>query len=160
MNGASVPCMQRRPASDWCHGPKDCFGVESGAEAIITDYSPTNQKIMSLETLARSIHDPHTQNVSPIEYEESIKKVLALDWDRMLPGHPYAGGRLGTKKDAQDQFEYLQDLSVEVKKVASTKCIDTAMKESKLPKYEKWANYEQYLPGNIERYCYWWTQSY
>ncbi len=29
-----------------------------------------------------------------------------------------------------------------------------------MPKYEKWGNYEQYLPMNIERYCYWWTQGY
>ena len=34
------------------------------------------------------------------------------------------------------------------------------MKEIKLPKYEKWTNYEEWLPGNIERYCYWWTQAY
>ena len=99
-------------------------------------------------------------NASPIELEDSIKKVLALDWDRMLPCHPNAGGRLGTKKDAQDHLEFLQELSAEVKKVASTKCIDAAMKEIRLPKYEKWGNYEQYLPGNIERYCYWWTQAY
>ena len=99
-------------------------------------------------------------NVSPVEYEESIKKVIALDWDRMIPGHPNAGGRLGTKKDAQDHLNYLQELSAEVKKVAPAKCTDAAMKEIKLPKYEKWANYEQHLPSNIQRYCYWWTQSY
>jgi len=99
-------------------------------------------------------------NVSPVEFEDSIKNVLALDWDRMIPGHPYAGGRLGTKKDVQDHLNFLQELSAEVKAVAPTKCTDAAMKEIKLPKYEKWSNYEQYLPGNIQRYCYWWTQSY
>ncbi len=99
-------------------------------------------------------------NASPVEFEESIKKVIDLDWDRMLPGHPYAGGRLGTKQDARDHLAFLQELSAEVKKVAPQKCTDTAMKEIKLPKYEKWANYEQFLPGNIERYCYWWTQAY
>jgi glyoxylase-like metal-dependent hydrolase (beta-lactamase superfamily II) len=98
-------------------------------------------------------------NASPVEYEDSIKKVIALDWDRMIPGHP-SGGRLGTKKEAQDHLTFLQELSAEVKKVAATKCPDAAMKEVRLPKYEKWSNYEQYLPGNIERYCYWWTQSY
>jgi hypothetical protein len=70
------------------------------------------------------------------------------------------GGRLGTKEDAQDHLNFLQELSAEVKAVAPTKCTDAAMKEIKLPKYEKWSNYEQYLPGNIQRYCYWWTQSY
>jgi glyoxylase-like metal-dependent hydrolase (beta-lactamase superfamily II) len=100
-------------------------------------------------------------NVSPMEYEDSLKKVLALDWERMIPGHPYAGGRLGTRKDVQDHLTYMQELSAEVKKAADAgKCIDTAQKEIKLPKYEKWGNYEQYLPMNIERYCYWWSQGY
>ena len=36
------------------------------------------------------------------------------------------------------------------------KCFDTAMKEIKLPKYEKWRNYDAYLPGNIERFCEFW----
>ncbi len=29
-------------------------------------------------------------------------------------------------------------------------------KEVRLPKYEKWANYERYLPGNVERFCGYW----
>jgi glyoxylase-like metal-dependent hydrolase (beta-lactamase superfamily II) len=100
-------------------------------------------------------------NASPLEYEESLKKVLALDWERMIPGHPYAGGRLGTKKDVEDHLAYLQDLSAEVKKAADAgKCFDTAMREIKLPKYEGWANYNQFLPGNIERYCYWWGRGF
>ena len=37
---------------------------------------------------------------------------------------------------------------------------DTAMKEIKLAKYEKWTNYEASLPGNIERFCYWWGRGY
>lgn len=39
------------------------------------------------------------------------------------------------------------------------KCFDTAMKEVKLPKYEKWANYEASLPANVERFCYWWGRA-
>ena len=75
----------------------------------------------------------------------------------MIPGHPYAGGRLGTKQDVQDLIGYMQDLGAEVKKAAAEgKCTDTAMKEIKLPKYEKWRNYDAYLPGNIERFCEFW----
>jgi glyoxylase-like metal-dependent hydrolase (beta-lactamase superfamily II) len=100
-------------------------------------------------------------NASPLEWEESIKKVLALDWERMIPGHPGPGGRLGTKKDVEDHLAFLQDLSAEVKKAADTgKCFDTAMREIKLPKYERWSNYAQYLPGNIERYCYFWARGF
>jgi glyoxylase-like metal-dependent hydrolase (beta-lactamase superfamily II) len=92
---------------------------------------------------------------SPPEWEESVKRVAALDWERMIPGHPYAGGRLGTKQDVQDLIAYMQELAAEVKKAAAEgKCIDTAMKEIKLPKYEKWGSYATFLPMNVERYCY------
>jgi glyoxylase-like metal-dependent hydrolase (beta-lactamase superfamily II) len=100
-------------------------------------------------------------NASPLEYIASLKKLAALDWDRMIPGHPYAGGRYGTKKDVNDDIAYMEDLSAEVKKVADAgKCFDTAMKEVKLPKYEKWANYDSSLPANVERFCYWWGRGY
>ena len=69
-------------------------------------------------------------NASPLEYIDSLKKVAALDWERLVPGHPYAGGRLGTRKDVEDDIAYLQDLSAEVKKAADAgKRFDTAMKE-------------------------------
>jgi glyoxylase-like metal-dependent hydrolase (beta-lactamase superfamily II) len=100
-------------------------------------------------------------NASPLEYEDSLKKVLALDWERMVPGHPYAGGRLGTKKDVQDHLAYMQELSAEVKKAAEAgKCFDPAIREIKLPKYESWSNYAAFLPMNIERYCYWWARGF
>jgi Phasin protein len=32
-------------------------------------------------------------------------------WERLVaPGHPYAGGRLGTKQDVQNLIGYMQDL--------------------------------------------------
>lgn len=100
-------------------------------------------------------------NVSPLEYIDSLKKLAALDWERMIPGHPYAGGRFGTKKDILDDVAYLEDLSAEVKKAADAgKCFDPAMKEIKLSKYEKWNNYETGLGANIERFCYWWGRGY
>jgi glyoxylase-like metal-dependent hydrolase (beta-lactamase superfamily II) len=118
---------------------------------------PTEKLIFTVDfvpiqsLLFRSLPD----TVSPPEWEESLRRVAALDWERMIPGHPYAGGRLGTKQDVQDLIGYMQDLSAEVKKAAAEgKCTDTAMKEVKLPKYEKWGNYATYLPMNVERYCH------
>ena len=35
------------------------------------------------------------------DIEDGLKKVIAMDWDRMIPGHPGPGGRLGTKDDAR-----------------------------------------------------------
>jgi hypothetical protein len=51
----------------------------------------------------------------PLEWEASLKKVLAMDWDRLIPGHPGPGGRLGTKQDVQDLLTFLQDASAAVK---------------------------------------------
>jgi glyoxylase-like metal-dependent hydrolase (beta-lactamase superfamily II) len=77
------------------------------------------------------------------DWFDSLDRVLALDWDRMIPGHPYAGGRFGTKDDVQNLKQYMTDLSDAVKKAAGEgKCFDAAMKEIKLAKYEKWGNYE------------------
>ena len=96
---------------------------------------------------------PDTTN--PLAWQASLKRVAALEWDRMIPGHPYAGGRLGTKQDVNDIIGYFDDLNAEVKKFAAEgKCTDTAMKDVKLPKYEKWGNYANFLPMNVERMCY------
>jgi len=90
----------------------------------------------------------------PFEWEDGIKKVLSLEWDRMIPGHPGPGGRLGTRDDVNTLLSYMQELAAEVKKAADAgKCIDTAMREVKLPKYATLANYENWLPMNVERYC-------
>ena len=96
----------------------------------------------------------------PIEWEDSLKTVLAMDWERLIPGHPYKG-RLGTKDDVRNLLGFMQELSAEVKQAAEQgKCTDTAMKEVKLDKYQTWLSYGQYLAGNIERYCFWWSRGY
>jgi glyoxylase-like metal-dependent hydrolase (beta-lactamase superfamily II) len=93
----------------------------------------------------------------PLEAEDSIKKILAMDWDRLIPGHPGPGDRLGTRKDAEDQLGFLRDASDAVKVAAREgKCWDGVEKELKLPKYEKWPGYEAGLPFVLRRYCGLW----
>jgi glyoxylase-like metal-dependent hydrolase (beta-lactamase superfamily II) len=94
----------------------------------------------------------------PLETEAFIKKVLAMDWERLIPGHPgQPGGRLGTKKDVEDQLALLQEASAEMKKLGQGgKCWDAAEKEFKLPKYASWPGYENGLPFIARRYCGLW----
>jgi glyoxylase-like metal-dependent hydrolase (beta-lactamase superfamily II) len=94
------------------------------------------------------------------DLETSIEKILAMDWERIIPGHPGPGGRpIGTRDDARIDLDYLRDLSAATKQAADQgKCFDTAEKEIKLPKYERLAGYEAFLPGNIERYCDYWNR--
>ena len=90
----------------------------------------------------------------PLEVEDSIRQMLAMDWERLIPGHPGPGDRLGTKQDAQDQLDLLRYASETVKAAAREgKCWDQAEKEVKLPKYENWSGYENGLPLVIRRYC-------
>jgi len=93
----------------------------------------------------------------PLEAEAAIKRILAMDWDRLIPGHPGAGGRLGTKKDAQDQLTFLQDASAAVKAEAQQgRCWEPVESQLKLPKYAEWPNYEANLPFVLRRYCLLW----
>jgi glyoxylase-like metal-dependent hydrolase (beta-lactamase superfamily II) len=88
------------------------------------------------------------------DIEDGLKKVIAMDWEKLIPGHPGPGGvQTGTKDDARNALAYLQDLSAAVKKaVDEGKSYADAQKEIKLPKYEGWNGYGAFLPMNIERY--------
>ena len=93
----------------------------------------------------------------PLEWETALQQVMAMDWDRVIPGHPGPGGRLGTKQDVRDLLTFLQDASAEVKTAAQAgKCWDAVEKDLKLPKYESWAGYQQNLQFVLTRYCALW----
>jgi glyoxylase-like metal-dependent hydrolase (beta-lactamase superfamily II) len=94
------------------------------------------------------------------DIEESLKKVIAMDWETLIPGHPGPGGKqTGNKDNARDELAYLQDLSAAVKKAVSEgKSYADAQKDIKLPKYESWPNYGPFLPANIERYYDFWNR--
>ena len=76
------------------------------------------------------------------DIEDGLKKVIAMDWETLIPGHPGPGGKqTGTKDNARDQLAYLQDLSAAVKQeVDQGKSYDDAVKDISLPKYAAWPN--------------------
>ena len=88
------------------------FGL-SHSDSSLVMYLPKEKIVFIVDTLpvgqvpGRGMIDFH-----PLEAETFIKKVLALDWERLIPGHPGPGDRLGTKKDAQDHLNFLQELVV------------------------------------------------
>ncbi len=96
-------------------------------------------------------------DMHPLETEAFLQDVLKLDWERLIPGHPGPGDRLGTKKDVEDQLKLLQTASAEIKKLAHEgKCWEPAEKEFKMPEYEKWPGYAAGLPFIARRYCGLW----
>jgi glyoxylase-like metal-dependent hydrolase (beta-lactamase superfamily II) len=94
----------------------------------------------------------------PLEAEDSLKKILAMDWQRMIPGHPgRPGDRLGTKQDVQNVLALLQEASGAVRTAAREgKCWNDVEKNMKLEKYAGVPGYENGLPFVLRRYCGLW----
>ncbi len=81
------------------------------------------------------------------DWIESLKRVEAMDFDILAPGH----GPLGRKDHVRMFREYMEDLHGEVLKYARQgKSLEEMKQLIKLPKYAKWTAYEQWFPLNIE----------
>src|SRR5467141_1631279 len=89
----------------------------------------------------------------PLEAEDFIKKVIAMDWDRLIPGHPGVNGRLGTKQDARDQLRLLEEASAEMKPLGIAGKCWAAEKDLKLSSFKDWPGYQQGLEFIGRRYC-------
>lgn len=93
----------------------------------------------------------------PVEWEASLKRTLELNWERQITGHPGPGGRLGTRKDMEQQLAFMTELSAEVKKAADAgKCFDPATKDVRLPQYSTLQGYEQNIEWSTHRWCGYW----
>ncbi|HEY7531567.1 MAG TPA: MBL fold metallo-hydrolase [Nitrospiraceae bacterium] len=96
-----------------------------------------------VETVAyRSLPDGY-----PDEWIESLTKVEQLDFDLLVPGH----GKIGRKEHVKQFRGYLEDLrgavQEQIRKGAS---LENAKKTVRLPKYEQWQRYADWLPENVE----------
>jgi glyoxylase-like metal-dependent hydrolase (beta-lactamase superfamily II) len=94
----------------------------------------------------------------PVEAMDSLKKILAMDWDRMIPGHPgQPGDRLGTKKDVEDHIALQQHASDVVKEQARAgKCWNPAEQEVQFDKYKDLPGYANGRAYVVRRYCGFW----
>jgi glyoxylase-like metal-dependent hydrolase (beta-lactamase superfamily II) len=80
------------------------------------------------------------------DWIESLKRVEAMDFDVLVPGH----GPLGTRANVTMFREYLQDLRGEVLRYAREgKSVDEMKQLIKLPKYDAWGP-RDWFPLNIE----------
>ena len=91
-------------------------GDDTGDDAAVYRLSADTALIFTVDFIPiEAIHFRNMLDGWVGEWEDSLRKVLAMNWDRMIPGHPYAGGRLGTKGDVQNLLQYMGDLSAAVK---------------------------------------------
>ena len=81
------------------------------------------------------------------DWIEAIKEVEEMDFDILAPGH----GPLGTKADATDHRQYLEDLHSAVLEAARAgQSLEDMQASITLDKYRDWGQYEDWLPMNIE----------
>ena len=81
------------------------------------------------------------------DWIESLKKVEAMDFEILAPGH----GPLGRKGNVGQFREYMQDLrSAVVQAIREGKSLDETKQSIKLPKYEQWSGYKEMFALNIE----------
>jgi glyoxylase-like metal-dependent hydrolase (beta-lactamase superfamily II) len=94
----------------------------------------------------------------PLEAMESLKKIAAMDWDRMIPGHPgQPGDRLGTKKDVEDHIALQQYASDVVKEQARAgRCWNPAEAETQFDRYKDMPGYANGRAYVVRRYCGLW----
>lgn len=80
------------------------------------------------------------------DWINSISRLEELDFDILAPGH----GRLGTKRDAAEHRQYLEDLTVAVTLgIAGGKSVEDLQETVLLEVYANWSQYEAWRIENI-----------
>jgi glyoxylase-like metal-dependent hydrolase (beta-lactamase superfamily II) len=81
------------------------------------------------------------------EWIESLKRVEALDFDILAPGH----GPMGRKEHVRPMREYLEELKSQVAaNLKQGKSVEEIKQSVKMEKYRNWSSYDSYRPLNIE----------
>lgn len=90
----------------------------------------------------------------PDEWVRSLKEIEQMDFDYVITGHgPENQPAIDPASVVTEQRVYLEDLMTAVKKAmdAGSHNPDILKTTVKLPQYEHWQYYEEWLPMNIER---------
>ncbi len=111
-------------------------------------YFPSERAVFAVDFISvdrmpwRTLNDTYLP-----EWFESIRKVEALDFDIILPGH----GIVGTKEDVTEHREYLELLYGSVlKSVREGKSLDEIKQSVRFDQYKHFDQYESSLLLNIE----------
>jgi len=90
----------------------------------------------------------------PDEWVRSLREIEQLDFDYVISAHgPANQPAIDPAAVVVEQRNYLEDLMSAVKQAmdSGTHSPDALRKTVKLPKYENWRSYNEWLPMNIER---------
>lgn len=101
----------------------------------------------------RSVVRDSMVDSSPLDWMESLRTVLAMEWTLLVTEQPLAAP--GTREDMRAFLGYLEALSAEAKRMAPTG--ECRRKADFLPDYSGWQGYAQYIDLNRDRFCNLWS---
>jgi glyoxylase-like metal-dependent hydrolase (beta-lactamase superfamily II) len=125
------------------------FGANHGEGMTVFQF-PRERVIYTVDLVVPSrVGFAYMPDFSPKEWERTLAEMNKLDFDRVMFAHNAA---VGPRTTVADQLKFLQDLRAaiftELKKGTSFMQIPKVVK---LPQYEKWDGYEDWLPMNTWR---------
>jgi cyclase len=91
---------------------------------------------------------PNVQDANILQWMKTLEELLALDADKLVPGH----GGIGSKKDVEAFLDYLKELKSLVQTAVDRgDSADLAVKEIQVP--QKYASYQfqNLFPSNIQK---------
>ncbi len=81
------------------------------------------------------------------DWIESLKRLEAMDFDILAPGH----GKIGTRADVAPQRRYVEDLRAEVlSRVRKGMSLADIQAEVKMEAYKDWGSYADWMALNVE----------
>jgi glyoxylase-like metal-dependent hydrolase (beta-lactamase superfamily II) len=81
------------------------------------------------------------------DWIESLKRLEAMDFDILVPGH----GAMGTRADVAEHRVYIEELRQEVlARLRKGLKVEEIKAEVTMPAYAGWGSYQDWLPLNVE----------
>ncbi len=125
------------------------FGANHGEGMTVFEF-PREKVIFTVDLVVPNrVAFVYMPDFFPREWERTLAEMMKLDFERVMFAH---GTPVGPKTSVADQLKYLQDLRAaivaEFKKGTPVLEIPNVVK---LPQYETWHGYKDWLPMNVWR---------
>lgn len=125
------------------------FGANHGEGMTVFEF-PNERAIYTVDLVVPNrVGFAYMPDFAPREWERTLAEVNKLDFERVMFAHNAA---VGPRSSVADQLKFLQDLRAaifaELGKGTPFMQIPNAVK---LPQYETWSGYEEWLPMNTWR---------
>lgn len=125
------------------------FGANHGEGMTVFQF-PNERVIYTVDLVVpHRVGFAYMPDFSPREWERTLSEMDALDFDRVMYAH---NAPVGPRSSVADQLKYLRDLraaiDAELKKGTPFMQIPNTVK---LPQYQTWDGYAQWLPMNAWR---------